>query len=31
MVTGENYSLLDTLVWMGIQMKKLWSRPVSPV
>jgi len=29
-ITGENYSLLDTLLWMGIQMKKLWSRPVSP-
>lgn len=30
LVTGENYNLLDTLVWMGVQMKKLWSRPVSP-
>mmetsp|Transcript_59764 Transcript_59764/g.146810 ORF Transcript_59764/g.146810 Transcript_59764/m.146810 type:complete len:250 (-) Transcript_59764:470-1219(-) len=30
LVTGENYNLLDTLVWMGVQMKKLWSRPVTP-
>jgi hypothetical protein len=31
LVTGENYSLLDTLIWMGVHMSKLWSRPTSPL
>mmetsp|Transcript_30423 Transcript_30423/g.59431 ORF Transcript_30423/g.59431 Transcript_30423/m.59431 type:complete len:275 (+) Transcript_30423:255-1079(+) len=31
LVTGENYSLLDTLIWMGVHMSKLWSRPASPL
>jgi len=30
LVTGENYSLLDTLVWMGVHVRKLFSRPSSP-
>eukprot|EP00286_Rhodomonas_abbreviata_P015275 CAMPEP_0181322994 /NCGR_PEP_ID=MMETSP1101-20121128/19534_1 /TAXON_ID=46948 /ORGANISM="Rhodomonas abbreviata, Strain Caron Lab Isolate" /LENGTH=234 /DNA_ID=CAMNT_0023430963 /DNA_START=130 /DNA_END=834 /DNA_ORIENTATION=+ len=29
LVTGENYSLLDALVWMGVHMRKLFSRPPS--
>jgi len=31
LVTGENYTLLDTLIWMGVHMSKLWSRPTSPL
>mmetsp|Transcript_10592 Transcript_10592/g.16594 ORF Transcript_10592/g.16594 Transcript_10592/m.16594 type:complete len:207 (+) Transcript_10592:151-771(+) len=29
-ITGENYSMLDALVWMGVHLEKLFSRPSTP-
>ena len=31
MISSENYSLLDTLVWMGVHVSKLFSRAGSPI
>eukprot|EP00290_Baffinella_frigidus_P032447 CAMPEP_0180273682 /NCGR_PEP_ID=MMETSP0988-20121125/4928_1 /TAXON_ID=697907 /ORGANISM="non described non described, Strain CCMP2293" /LENGTH=236 /DNA_ID=CAMNT_0022244875 /DNA_START=174 /DNA_END=884 /DNA_ORIENTATION=+ len=30
MISSENYSMLDTLVWMGVHLQKLFSRPGTP-